>query len=388
MRFIRLRSIALATVLSLALVACGGGEDGDTTDPAPSDEETDAEDEPAEDEPAEDEEEDAEAEPAENDEGAAAGDGDYVIGVSNTLVGNGWREQMICAVQAQSAASGLVSEVVVANRNGGPTEQLADMQNLISQGVDAIIVNPSDREALNPVIDAAAEQGIVVVSVDQAVTSENAYVATNDQVAVGRIGAEWLFEQMGGEGDVLYMRGIDGVPADADRDQGFREVLEDYPDINVISEVYTGWDYSQAGQQALDIFGTQEVDGVWTSGTDYTVVNAMETAGHPLVPLVGQDTNEFVNQILNMHPDFVGAVATNPAAIGAVGTDVALRVLQGEDVDRETMLTPEILDVAGDQELLESLYLPDRDATFPVQAQVEPFTTYTNEQLFACEGPS
>ena len=386
MRLIRLRSIALATVLSLALVACGGGEDGDTTDPAPSDEETDAEEPDAEEEPAEEEEEeDAEAE---DDEGAAAGDGDYIIGVSNTLVGNGWREQMICAVQAQSAASGLVSEVVVANRNGGPTEQLADMQNLISQGVDAIIVNPSDREALDPVIDAAAEQGIVVVSVDQAVTSENAYVATNDQVAVGRIGAEWLFEQMGGEGDVLYMRGIDGVPADADRDQGFREVLEDYPDINIISEVYTGWDYSQAGQQALDIFGTQEVDGVWTSGTDYTVVNAMETAGHPLVPLVGQDTNEFVNQILNMHPDFVGAVATNPAAIGAVGTDVALRVLQGEDVERETMLTPEILDFEGDQELLEELYLPDRDATFPVQAQVEPFTTYTNEELFACEGPS
>ena len=43
----------------------------------------------------------------------------YVLGVSNTLVGNGWREEMICAVKAQAAASGVVSKVVVANRNGG-----------------------------------------------------------------------------------------------------------------------------------------------------------------------------------------------------------------------------------------------------------------------------
>ena len=94
------------------------------------------------------------------------------------------------------------------------------MQNLISQGVNAIIVNPSDREKLNPVIEEAAAQGIVVVAVDQAVTAPSAYVATNDQVAYGRLGAQWLADELGGTGSVLYMRGIDGVPADADRHAG------------------------------------------------------------------------------------------------------------------------------------------------------------------------
>src|SRR3954465_8710232 len=58
----------------------------------------------------------------------------YVLGVSNTLGGNGWREEMICAVKAQAAASGIVSKVVVANRNGGPAEQRADIRNPISGG--------------------------------------------------------------------------------------------------------------------------------------------------------------------------------------------------------------------------------------------------------------
>src|SRR3954465_5664960 len=76
----------------------------------------------------------------------------YVIGVSNTLVGNGWREEMICSIKAQALASGKVSKVIVANRNGGPAEQIADIRNLISAGANAIIINPTSDKALNAVI--------------------------------------------------------------------------------------------------------------------------------------------------------------------------------------------------------------------------------------------
>src|ERR1700720_4127401 len=134
--------------------------------------------------------------------GAHAAD-KYVVGVSNTLIGNGWREEMICSIKAQAEASGVVSKVIVANRNGGPAEQIADLRNLISAGVNAIILNPSDREALNPVIKQAADKGIVVVAVDQAVSAPEAYVLSNDQVAYGKEGATWLFKQLGGKGSVV-----------------------------------------------------------------------------------------------------------------------------------------------------------------------------------------
>ncbi len=160
----------------------------------------------------------------------------FVIGVSNTLVGNGWREQMICSIKAEATASGIVDQGVVVHRNGGPTEQIADLEGLISQGVDAIILNPTDREGLNAVIETAISQGIVVVAVDQAVTAEGAYVVTNDQTAYAQLGAEWLFDQMGGSGNVVEMRGIDGVPADTDRHNGFLAALEKYPDINVVAK--------------------------------------------------------------------------------------------------------------------------------------------------------
>ena len=81
---------------------------------------------------------------------AAAAGKTFVVGVSNTLIGNGWREEMICSIKAQAKASGIVSKVILANRNGGPPEQIADLRNLISAGVNAIIVNPSSRDALDP----------------------------------------------------------------------------------------------------------------------------------------------------------------------------------------------------------------------------------------------
>jgi ribose transport system substrate-binding protein len=132
---------------------------------------------------------------------AVAAEGQYVVGVSNTLIGNGWREEMVCSIKAEALASGKVSKLVLANRNGGPPEQIADLRNLISAGVNIIIVNPSDRKALNPVIEQALAKHITVVAVDQAVSASGAYVLENDQVAYGREGAEALFKALGGKGN-------------------------------------------------------------------------------------------------------------------------------------------------------------------------------------------
>ena len=334
---------------------------------------------------------DAEADTAEEDSGdadAAESEGGYVIGVSNTLVGNGWREQMICAIKAEATASGLVDKVVVVNRNGGPTEQIADLESLISQGVDAIILNPTDREGLNAVIEAAIEQGIVVVAVDQAVTADGAYVVTNDQTAYAQLGAEWLFEQIGGAGNVIEMRGIDGVPADTDRHNGFLAALENYPDIEIIAETFTGWDPSTGAQQTLDLITTQEVDGIWTSGIDYPAVEQFEAADVEYVPVVGADNNGFVKQLLELaDAGLVGAAVTNPPAIGAVGMSIALDALEGNEPPLETILTPQVF-ATGDTEGLEGLYAADQQPGWSTYVDIEPYTHYAGSaDVSACKAP-
>jgi ribose transport system substrate-binding protein len=328
-----------------------------------------------------------------DDGGDAGGNGgeeeQFTIGVSNTLVGNQWREQMVCAIKAQALVSGVVEEVVLANRDTDATGQISDIEGLISQGVDAIIVNPHDRTALDDVIQAATEQDIIVVSVDQAVTAEEAYNVANDQVAYGELGARWLFEHLGGSGDVAYMRGFDGHPADTDRDTGFQQALEDFPDINIVREVHTGWDPSTGAQQALDIITSTDVDGIWTSGIDYPVVEQFQTADEPYVPIVGADNNGFIEQLINLKDEGLeGAIVTNPPPVGGVATAIAIDLLTGEEEHpKDTFLTPEVFDNVDDMSQLEELLLPDLPQGFVSTMEIDPWTTYTSEDVLDCKGP-
>ncbi len=316
---------------------------------------------------------------------AAAGDEMFTLGVSNTLVGNAWREQMVCAIKAEALARGNVDQVVLQNRNTDVAGQIADIQTLISQGVDAIIINPADREALDAVIEEASSQGIPVISVDAPVTAPSAYFVSNNQVEYGAVGAEWLFEALGGEGNVVYMRGLDGHPADVDRDTGFQEVLANYPGITIVDEVYTGWDPSVGAQQALEILTTEDVDGIWTSGIDYTVVQQFDVAGVDYVPVVGADNNEFVGQLLELAPDgLTGAAISNPPSIGGVGAAIALDILEGKDVSQTTLITPAVIDEPAE---LEAVYVPGLTAGWSSYMEIEPYVHYTADQVVECKGP-
>jgi ribose transport system substrate-binding protein len=312
----------------------------------------------------------------------------YVLGVSNTLVGNGWREEMICAVKAQAKASGVISKVKIANRNGGPAEQIADIRNLISAGANAIIINPSSGNALNAVIAQAAARGVKVVSVDQRVTAPQAHNVTNDQVAYGRLGAEWLFKKLKGKRNVVEMRGIAGVPADTDRHTGFMQALKKYPNIKVVKSTFMGWNFATAGKQMLDILNSGvQVDGVWNSGADYTVISAFKTAGKPLVPIVGADNNEFLHQMLVQYPKLQAAAVTNPAVIGGAGAAVAIKLLQGQKVKSWVKLTPLVWSMPGSKAAIKANYSSKRAPTYSARLQIKPWTTYTTAQLTACKGP-
>ena len=314
-----------------------------------------------------------------------------VVGVSNTLIGNGWREEMICSIKAQAEVSGMVSKVVVANRNGGPSEQIADLRNLISAGANIIIINPSDRAALNPVIKQAAEKGIIVVAVDQAVSAPEAYVLTNDQVAYAKLGAEWLFKKLGGKGSVVEMRGIDGVPADADRHEGFMAALKEYPGITVVATTFTGWALDKGAQQMKDLLASgKQIDGVWTSGIDSVVVDAFKTAGKPYVPVIGADNNGFVGQLIDLRgAGFAGAAVTNPPSVGGAGLAVALDVLQKKQQPHLIKITPDVWDNSTDANVaaLKGNFNAKLDPYYSIDVSVKPYTTYSMDQILACKGP-
>ena len=384
------RLLAGLAVFAVLAAACSSG--GATTAP---ESQAPAASEPAASAP-------AASEPAAS--GSAPAGGSYKIGFSNPLgVGNGFREEQLCTAKAQALVSGQVESGTWIHRNTDAAGQLSDIRDLIAADVDAIVFNPLDPEALNPALDEAQAKGIVTVAIDAAVTDPETINLSNDQVEYAYKGATWLFDQMGGEGNVWYTRGIPGHPADTARDVGFKKALAEHPNIKVVPNdegVHTNWDPATATQLATDFIASGDYDnvqGIWTSGMDSQVVDAIKASGKPYVPIVGADLRAFVEQLLNTSGDYeglTGIAVYNPAAVGGAGVKLALEILNGQTPEvgeNNTVLLPEPpaydnVSAEGKAKLQE-IDVPEIDPLYPVSWYIDGLTDYTLDEMLACKAP-
>ena len=281
---------ALLVALALVLAACGG--DGGTTttaggaapeDSAPAD--TAAE-------------ETTPATEAPDDGGEAEADGDLVIGVSwNNYNEERWARWDEPAIRAAIEEAG--GTYISTDAGSSAEQQLADVENLISQGADAIIILAQDGTAILPAVESALSQGIPVVAYDRLIENPGALYVTFDNVGVGRLMAEVIYEMVPTGNYVI----IKGNQADANADflrEGFEQVIGDAVangDITIVGETYTdNWDPALA-QTHMEQFLTQannEVDAVLSEndGMASGVVAALEAQGLAgQVPVSGQDAD-------------------------------------------------------------------------------------------------
>jgi ribose transport system substrate-binding protein len=335
----------------------------------------------------------------------------YVIGFSNTGgTGNGFREEQNCTAKAEALASGQVSKVVMIAHNTDSAGQLSDLRDLISQGVDAIVFNPSSADALNPALAEAKAAGIKTVAVDAYVTDPDTWNFYNNQVDYAYLGASWLFKYLEdnghANGTIWYTRGIAGHPADTDRHTGFMKALSEHPGFKVLPSkdgVFTGWDPTTATNLANDFINGgdwDKIDGVWTSGMDSQVVDAVKAANKPYKPIVGADLGAFAKYLLDSatYPGLVGAAVTNTAAVGGAGVAVALKLLNGETLTSDPastrpntlLLKPVLADNqsdAGKQTLQSWQSVTGLNPIWPLSVTIPDWTHYTAEQAVACKGP-
>ncbi|MBL9073734.1 substrate-binding domain-containing protein, partial [Tabrizicola sp.] len=204
------------------------------------------------------------------------------------------------------------------------------------------------------------------------------------------LGAKWLFETMGGKGAVVYMRGAAGAGADNDRDKGFKRAMAEYPDITVAQEVFTGWQQDQGKQQINDIIAAGvPFQGIWTSGIDNVIVDALVESGAPLVPVVGADNAGFVGQLSSVE-GLQGAAVTNPGSVGGAGVALAIQILDGKmPAEKTVLVNPAIWDNVSEEgkAKLAAAANPNLSPEWPVSVSIDGWTTYTMDQIIACKGP-
>jgi D-xylose transport system substrate-binding protein len=223
-------------------------------------------------------------------------DDELVIGVSwNNYNEERWAksdEPNIVAALEEAGAT-----YISADAGSSAEQQLADVENLIAQGADALIILAQDGEAIRPAVASALEQGIPVIAYDRLIEDPGALYITFDNVGVGRLQAEVIFGLVP-EGNYAIIK---GNSADANADflrAGYEEVIGEAVaagTINIACETYTdNWDPAIA-QTNMEQCLTQEnnaIDAVLSEndGMAGGVVAALEAQGLAgIVPVSGQD---------------------------------------------------------------------------------------------------
>ena len=167
---------------------------------------------------------------------------DMKVGVSwSNFQEERWKTDEAAILGALEAAG---AEYISADAQSSSAKQLTDVENLIAQGVDALIILAQDASAVGPAVQAAADEGIPVIAYDRLIEDERAYYLTFDNVEVGRMQARAVFDVQPTGRYVM----IKGSPTDPNADflrGGQQEVLQaaiDAGDITIVAEAYTdGW---------------------------------------------------------------------------------------------------------------------------------------------------
>jgi ribose transport system substrate-binding protein len=270
----------------------------------------------------------------------------YKIGVSNGFISSEWRTQMLQNMEdvaAELGEQGITIELVVESANVDVAGQIQQIQNLVNQGVDAIIVNPNDQAGLNLALEDAVNQGIVVISVDQEISAKGVYNVAINQKEWAKSSATWLAETLGGKGNIILIEGFVGHPANEDRMAGVEEALAAFPDIKVVGRESGMWDQATAQQVASDLFASiPDIDGVWTQdGMAQGVWTAVRTANPDKFPIGTGEAHagylKIWNEIKGEHPDFQSFAPFNPPGVGASGLRVAVELLGGKSVDESKL---------------------------------------------------
>lgn len=259
----------------------------------------------------------------------------YTIGVSISRLSNPFFISLVEG--AQETADRLGVELIVVDAADNPSTEAANIEDLIAQGVDAILINPTDSDAVVPSVAAANAAGIPVFTIDRSANGGDivSHIAS-DNVAGGALAAEYLCNALGGTGSVVELEGIPGTSAARDRGAGFNAYMsESCPGVTIVARQTANFNRAEGLTVFENILQAQaDIDGVFAHNDDMILgaIEAANAAGRAGIVFVGFDAVD--DAVAAVQAGTLAAtVAQQPALMGAIGVETAAAFLAGADVD-------------------------------------------------------
>lgn len=289
----------------------------------------------------------------------------YKIGFSNCSTTNAWAVVFWETAKWEAKKHPEIAQMYTTDAGDSSAKQLSDIEDIITKGVDLLIVRPCTLDTGVPAIEKAMKAGIPVVisnrstSTDQFVSQQN-----SSKVQMGRNIAEWLMKQIGGKGKIVSIEGPAGSGPQTEMWQGSQEVLAKYPDVTVVARKQTNWDRAEAKtamedyiQAHPDLVGVLSQGGMMSVG----VAEALQEAGNSpcKIPITGDDYNGWMKWI---QTNKCGMITTDPSWASGASIMASLMILNGQRVPKEWIVNSTVFDASN----IADVVVPDRpDEWYP-----------------------
>jgi ribose transport system substrate-binding protein len=261
----------------------------------------------------------------------------WTIGFSNADMGDPWRVFFNDQIVAVAKKDPRIKQIYTTDANNSPSKQLADVEDLLAKGVDAILISACTEDAALGALQEAYAKNIPIVCVDRSTSSP--YFVTQvfcDQVYLGKLAAEALVKELDGKGNIVILQGNAGSGPTRDRQKGFDGVLANYPNIKVLATVPCDWSTAK-GKSAMEdlLVSHKDINGV-LSESGIMTVGAYEAAAEAnrLGELKWGEVDCYNGwmKLLATGKLSGGSGAESTTWCGAQGLEAVVKILEGKPV--------------------------------------------------------
>ena len=256
---------------------------------------------------------------------------EYTIAFSLKTVTNDAFQQAIAeAVETEATAAGCKFQLVTAGSETGVSTQVNQLEDLITAGVDALVVNPMDANAVIPALQKAHDKGIPVVLVDSTIEgNEDLYITYigTDNYAAAEIGAQVLSEALGGTGKVILVRGANGNSVGNARADGYKAGLAE--GVELVGEQPGDWSNDVAKQVTENMLCVLMATGMVSWLRQNIIFRAKMTGLKDKIRADG-DSIDLIKEGL-----VLGTMAQFPKEMGKLAVETLVQVLNGEKTEAD-----------------------------------------------------
>lgn len=235
---------------------------------------------------------------------------------------------------AVSKAKEMGHEIVILDSQNDPSKELGNVEDLLIKGIDVLLINPTDSDAVVSAVKAANRNKVPVVTLDRA--SNGGTVVTHiasDNVAGGELAGNFIVEKLNGKNNrVVELEGIPGTTAARNRGKGFNKAAQNKLDI--VAKQAADFDRTKGLNVMENILQAQsEVNAVFAHNDEMALgaLKAIEASDKTDVIIVGFDATEDAVKAVK-EGKLAATVAQKPAEIGAKGIEAADKIVKKEMV--------------------------------------------------------